>query len=598
MSFKKRDVQTYESLGKMRLPPGVTTESVLQFYEALDCSKSLAAAILFRNEEWEQLFDLSCNPMWYNSAASFRDAYLASSFLSKSQFIKTGWDKEERAIEKFKTFETRCRKTNEFFKSGIQHMDQTSVDATLLFAMRRKLLSILGEFQPSELFDLASWGPGVSTLIKGEETFSAKKFQFETGITRDCYPLARLIPLAYPGWGAIIAANGFPNFQVGNKVITVPKTSKIDRVIAVEPGLNLWFQLGLGRMIRRRLGRVGIDLTDQTRNQQLARMASKTGHLATVDFSSASDSIAEGLVKFLFGVDSPLLDGDSLDGQTWFGAMDVMRSRYGTVGTQVTRWEKFSSMGNGFTFDLESLIFFSAAHVVCKKLGLPTSEVSVFGDDVIIPVEAYDLFSSFSNFLGFTVNPVKSFASGCFRESCGSHYFAGVNCKPVYLQDELTSPQSLYNFANIVRLRSHWPDFGCDSRFRPIFYWLQTRLPKKIRFKVSAISNHISGTVDPLEGGFVSNFDEASPSRQTHGVEGYYVPRLAWVAIKREVDYDGLLFAKLQSMENGSGDILSALKLPTVVKGDGNTIPLRGRTKCVFKKRTFVRRWYNLGPWI
>jgi hypothetical protein len=614
MSYNKRGAKL-SKLGNLGLPSDVTSEVVHSFYEALDCPRSLTAAILFKYQEFDQLVGLECDPSHYNSSESFRDAYLASQLLLKSKFLQTSFDREKSAIDKFLKFEDGCREVNARLRRSLPQMNEFTGDGKLLSAMRRKIESILGRFCPLEMFELSSWGPGVSTLIKGEETFGAKKFQCETGITRDLYPLVRdLFPLAYPMWWSHLEkVEGFPHYEVGNAVVTVPKTSKIDRVIAIEPGINLWFQLGLGRCIRKRLGKVGIDLTDQTRNQKLSRKASLTADLTTVDFSSASDSISSELVRDLFSLPNS---------REWFRVMDTIRSQYGKIAGKVVRWSKFSSMGNGFTFDLETLIFYAAALVCCEAHGVSTEDVSVYGDDVIIPTMAYDTFCSLSAFCGFTVNRNKSFSYGCFRESCGAHYFRGVDCKPVYLEDRLDLPNRVFNFANLLRIRSHNMNY-CDRRFRRTFYKLVNAVPNKIRFRVPALKNGLTGELEPLEGGFISNLDEAVPTRLRDQLEGYTIPRLAWIPVSREVEYLGLLMAKLLVLGSEEAVYVESLyaglkkardkgislnlslcfklllnrKLAGNELATGNLLPLRGRTRCIITY-TPIRQWYDLGPWL
>jgi hypothetical protein len=615
MSYNKRNQPSVTQLGTMSLPSDVTSEVVHSFYEALDCPRSLTAALLYKYQEYDQLVSLEVDPSHYNSCESFRDAYLASSLLLRSKFLETSFDREQLAIAKFLKFEDGCREVNSRLCTSLPQMNEFTGDGKLLSAMRRKIENVLGRFSPLEMFGLSSWGPGVSTVCKDEETSGSKKFQCETGITRDLYPLVRdLFPLAYPTWWSHLEkVEGFPHYEVGNAVVTVPKTSKIDRVIAIEPGLNLWLQLGLGRCIRKRLGKVGIDLTDQTRNMKLSRKASINANLTTVDFSSASDSIAYELVRTLFS---------EPNSKEWFDVMEVIRSQYGKIAGKVFKWNKFSSMGNGFTFDLETLIFYTAAIVCCEAHGVSTEDVSVYGDDVIIPTVAYDTFCSFSTFLGFTVNRSKSFSDGPFRESCGAHYFRGVDCKPVYLEERLDLPVRVYNFANLLRIRSHVRSFGCEKRFRLLFYKLVGSVPKKLRFRIPAVLNSKTGEVEPLEGGFISNLDEASPARQHHQLEGFIVPRLSWVAVTQEVEYFGLLQAKLLGL--GPDDAvhiddlyygvkharkrgislnlsicfkhLMGRKLAADEVASRNEVPLRGRTRCVFTK-TPVRLWYDLGPW-
>ena len=90
-------------------------------------------------------------------------------------------------------------------------------------------------------------------------------------------------------------------------------------------------------------------------------------------------------------------------------------------------------MGNGFTFPLESLIFFALAHSVCK----PGETVSVYGDDIIVPTHRYEALVQLLTATGFLVNTDKSFSTGPFRESCGHDYLSGINIRPCYIKGPL-----------------------------------------------------------------------------------------------------------------------------------------------------------------
>jgi len=112
----------------------------------------------------------------------------------------------------------------------------------------------------------------------------------------------------------------------------------------------------------------------------------------------------------------------------------------------------------------------------------------VYGDDIIVPSESYDMVSWALECFGFQVNPEKSFSTGPFRESCGTDAFAGTNVRPIFVD----RPRSLraddvrawmYSLANLSlhRLLSDraatchdiWPfiHFVCAelSSFGPIF---------------------------------------------------------------------------------------------------------------------------------
>lgn len=343
-------------------------------------------------------------------------------------------------------------------------------------------------------------------------------------------------------------------------------------------------------MIRRRLQREGVDLNSQVRNQQLAYSSSLTGELATVDFSSASDSISARVVEALLPFD-------------WYQVLTATRSTFGVQKAFATKWEKFSSMGNGFTFELESLIFYAAACAVCDFLKIEADNISVYGDDVIIPVKAYELFASFTAFLGFRVNPSKSFSTTNFRESCGSHYFDGVDCKPLYLKDKLSNVQSVYKLANGIRNLAHRRNSycGCDSRFLVVWRRLFSRVPKPIRFSIPG------GLGDS---GFIVNFDEATPSLAGNGFEGYLVPALVESGESQEFEGTGLLLASVRGLSTRRGIIpaetrnsrrsrcfyLDQLLFPSSPIAHGNSYTIRGLTK-LRVSRILVPRWYNMGAW-
>jgi hypothetical protein len=218
------------------------------------------------------------------------------------------------------------------------------------------------------------------------------------------------------------------------KLAFVPKSSKEDRSIVVEPVLNGLIQKGIGSYMKTIFKKKGLDLTDQSRNQKLACIGSIDGSLATVDLSSASDTISYALVWDLLPYD-------------WASLLDACRSESVTYKGKTYILEKFSSMGNAFTFELESLIFYSIAHSVCFHLGLDTSLVNTFGDDIILPTEGYPLLEKCLSWAGFVVNRDKSYASGPFRESCGADYLGGFDIRPYYLREKV-SESTLYTMHN------------------------------------------------------------------------------------------------------------------------------------------------------
>lgn len=314
-------------------------------------------------------------------------------------------------------------------------------------------------------------------------------------------------------------------------------------------------------MIRKRLLRVGIDLNDQRRNGRLACLSSKTNHLATVDFSSASDTISRVTVEDLLP-------------PRWYSIMSAFRSVVGCVDGVSTTYAKFSSMGNGYTFELETLIFYALAVGTCKYLGISTREISVYGDDVIIPVDAFDLYSTVCTAYGFTINAQKSYRSGYFRESCGEYYYYGVNCKPYFLKGVLRGEREIYLSANGVRrlARGHLY-YGCDSRFRRCWQLLR-----------ASVRNPCLIAEGYGDGGFIVNFDEAAPAKA-----------------KREAQTEGffaraLLPTPKQQGATGIALLNARLWKRSVDRSLGNYYDLRNHVKYK-RKRVLIHQWHDLGPW-
>jgi len=596
MSSEKRSLKFLrKEFQAFRVAPEVTSGLIEEFLQSLDCARSLTVYMLFKYQEHGQLAALECDPLAYSNAGEFRDAYAATSFLSKFKDLNLGYDLEEKALEKFGRFELLCERTNNRFKDLACDTLFTGATVQLHNAVVRKIARILGDFSAEEVFSEANWGPGASTSIKRQDASSAKKFQCETGITRDLFALLpeELWREAYPPWASHLFSSGeYPRFEVGNKVITVPKDAKAHRVIAVEPGLNLWFQLAVGSMISKRLRRFGIDLRLQSVNQEFARVGSIDLNLATVDLSSASDSISRGVVEALLP-------------PRWHLLLDSLRSRFGTQGKTLIEWKKFSSMGNGFTFPLESLIFYATA-VACIEYvdgsdRNARSSVSVYGDDVIIPVRCLAYFSRMCEFYGFVLNMKKTHSSSLFRESCGAHYYRGVDVKPIYLKGNLSDIPSVFRFANSIRRFAH--RIGCfqfcDVRFRSLFGHTMISVPKPFRLRIDNLLG---------DGGFVGNFDESAPRRARHGIEGYHVFHVVAFPKKRYSDGVGVLLSRLWGppaqveeytlrLSSHTRKRVSDLIVENDIAERGNAIPLSGRV--VYKvSRALVRRWYDFGPWL
>jgi hypothetical protein len=255
----------------------------------------------------------------------------------------------------------------------------------------------------------------------------------------------------------------------------VPKDARKDRGIAIEPSLNVFYQLAVGKAIRGRLReRTGVDLQlGQDSHRRMAREASRTGLHATIDLSNASDTVSYNLVKIL------LPEG-------WFNLVDTLRSPYTLVKGQWVQLHKFSSMGNGYTFELETLVFLAAVAYACYLHGESLdrgSNASVYGDDIILPVKASGTLLALLQWMGFKANAEKTFTTGKFRESCGGDYFDGKAVRPYYQKEIPDEPAKWIRMANGIRRlgrQDPYSDFRWSTPWRA---WLRAldAIPTDIR---------------------------------------------------------------------------------------------------------------------
>lgn len=541
-----------KGLPSFRLDASVTDEVIYSYYRALDCPRSLACKILYESGEHEQLANLVCRPEDYADAFSFRDAYQATHFLRKATFLKVKSDPKLVALEKFEESEAICKETNRVWRSRRFE----NGDWNMIHRVSRKITSIL-DYSPNidRWLDRSSWGPGASLSIKKREASGFKKYRDERGITIDARCLIPLLDAAYPCFYGRMY-----QLELGDRVVVVPKDATQDRVILIQPGFNLWLQKGCGELIRQKLRFCGLDLNvAPERHHEFARLGSKYQHLSTLDLKSASDRLAIEPLREVLPPD-------------WFKLLDLLRSKRSCDGRP---WEKFSSMGNGFTFELETLVFYSIALCVCEKLSIQTSDVSVFGDDVIIPTAAVDLFRHTLGIFGFQVNEKKSFSSSPFRESCGSHFYDGVDCKPIFLKERISDVFNAYKVYNNVRHLAHRrnSNYGCDSRFRRTCRLIENSIPESLRLRIPFGFGEV---------GLISNFDEARPAKARDGWQGFVFKTLSRIPLSFATEEPALLWVRLTEHSD---------------RERRNFVDLKARTK-VRLTRTYAKEWYNLGPWI
>jgi len=374
----------------------------------------------------------------FECEGSFAAEYLKSEYLSKylDEGVVSGETRKRNAITKWLKAEKRNAITNrilEYRDPGYNILPRVSYSSFLRFA-RRIISDVLGPLDDQIV--LGSYSGGASTSRRRLVSSPANKFtgQADTTVAASVFVdiIYREAPLLRQ-----FGVFDYLNDVEGSVLFTVPKKTDIDRCACKEPDVNMYLQKGVGSHIRKRLRRFGLNLNDQSINRGLAAKGASDNSLATLDLSSASDTITIGCVEALLPTE-------------WFLYLDDIRSHNVKVDGVYHRMEMFSSMGNGFTFELESLLFWALARTTLYFEGV-SGIVSVYGDDIICPSEGADMVSWVLTEFGFSVNPEKSFITGPFRESCGGHYHLHEDVTPFYLKRKATHLTDVIRVANQLR---------------------------------------------------------------------------------------------------------------------------------------------------
>jgi hypothetical protein len=427
----------------------LTAETAFQFWEQLDCPTSLKLWLLANAGQWAEVLTAKVSPEHFNCPRAYARANAAVCFLKKNPAVPGSGPSIRRkaCLESWRAGEASCYKTNERLSEILVSPLSGDAPAQFLGRVRKTLIAWLG-YGPSdeEIKAFARHGPGTTFSSTAVSPTAADKYDETITLTPGAvWHLANIAGTLWFGHHArFYDASLRSNVQVirGNRFTTVPKTAMTDRGISIEGSLNIYFQLAVGRSLRARLRqRTGWDLDHAaTIHRKMAQVASRDGSYATLDLTNASDSLAKNLVKILFRE------------TRWLEYMEDLRSPRTFVDGSWHLLEKFSSMGNGYTFELETCVF-AAIISECLKLkghsGLLGYDCFVFGDDLIVPTNAAQFVVDVMRWCGFETNPAKTFITGSFRESCGADFYAGEPVRGFYLKDKLEyGTQRVYTVHN------------------------------------------------------------------------------------------------------------------------------------------------------
>lgn len=464
-------------------------ELVLTVMEGLRCPRALTIAVMLRHDMWQDLIKLDLQTHHYPDADSYRRAAAATKFLSKLETRIDGLDPKRTAWEKWLEAEKQCFRTNLRLNTlldygPVDHVDERCLD--FLSTVRKNVEWLIGNAPPLDV--RGKFGPGATISdISGRTTVAHKISSIPTLTTEATNHLC--------SWGvtrwAYASRKRFesPKIVRGNHYFQVPKTAMTNRSCAKEPSINAFYQRGYGSVMAARLAQKGINIAVKRNpyykmlgishfegyevaseaHRRVVELASRDDSFATIDLSNASDTQCTALVRAVIP-------------RRWFQVLNSLRSSYTKAHGAWYKLEKFSSMGNGFTFELETTIFAAICLAVDPCL-TPGVDLFVFGDDIIVPRRiALDVIAALA-FCGLETNGEKTFISSDFKESCGGDYFRGEAVRPYYLKKEPNEPQDFIAMANGIR-RMGRQDIGTGRLFRdllPAWFRILDCIPSHVR---------------------------------------------------------------------------------------------------------------------
>lgn len=384
---------------------------------------SLRGAI--RGRDWMTLIRKSSDLEENSKSLEERRVYRQiGAFFKKNVTFRHAGTTELAANLAFQRGERLCRITNKRLDHFYSKQDRLDPDLRLMIeAAERYIRNVLGDFDAFQenIPFLLKVTAGATACFKREESIPFMRFRRRMDVSPRCRPY---LDAAYRFYGYAV-----PKIQYvpWNRLTTVPKNCRTDRMIACEPVGNVPFQLAFDQYVKGRLRSRGIDLSDQSQNRAFARRGSIDGTFSTIDLSMASDTMSINTVSWLLP-------------EPWFQYLNDIRCTHYSFngeppkndhdGLTYGRYAKFSSMGNGATFALETLLFASFAYAAGN------TRPCVYGDDIIAARGTEERLFKLLRFFGFVPNLEKSFTDGPFRESCGGDYYDGEDITPFYIRDE------------------------------------------------------------------------------------------------------------------------------------------------------------------
>lgn len=438
--------------------------------EALNTPHSVALSICYRYEQYDELYNLLKRtvPLYsdgsspYENINNMRAFFQANALFSKSDDLPAIDGLEEAAIHSFFECEEANSETNKRFLLG-------QVSSPLIYRTNQILIDLLGDFSELDYAQNLRFGPGSSSTCRGLSATLAHKLESDILCTpRSQEILDRTFRHFYQYYYRLkpIVATA-----TSNSFLTIPKTFKERRGICIGQHGNIIGQLALGSLYRRKFKRF-VNL-DRAADFHRKLVKEKWSEIATIDLRRASQMISRRAVQAVWP-------------EQWLSVMDDLREEYTNLYGILNYNQHYSAMGNGFTFEMESVLFYSLCKAAMQNKGLKWNYLSVFGDDIIVDKECAEVVIEALVEFGFEINQDKTFIDGPFKESCGMDTLRGHEVRPIFLRNYSDGKilELKYKLANsVLRMASNSCSHLClDGSFYRTWISVIRSIPEHRRF--------------------------------------------------------------------------------------------------------------------
>lgn len=374
-------------------------------------------------------------------------------------------ERERIAIEEFLEDNARCKSFNEEFDYTALGPFERTVWGEVIVLLEDALVgrgdcplnlkAIAGSIHsgPGASSDVTGLAGSYGRLADGPMSFSNESVYHTYKACTNMYRLSYVSEaVRRQMFGDADTFNSVANF------LSVLKTNKKNRGICTQPSGNMALQLATHDVLCGVLKTsFGCDLSTQQDHNRLLAYCGSLGqkswlthswHWCTLDLSRASN-FPLVLIQLLFP-------------SVWSTWITHIRSHSIKIDGGVVEKHMCSSMGNGFTFSLMTVLLSAIVKVLYSLAGLPEYDVhplhgrqktwAVYGDDIIVDQRVFNALNKVLDAFGFLVNKKKTYSGDTlFRESCGADFYDGYPVRPVFVEQLQTQSDLLSLTNRLVR---------------------------------------------------------------------------------------------------------------------------------------------------